>query len=68
MTNNKFNLNISGVLILLATLVLYVLRVTEVIHCSYLLVFVQLAFGPAILLLWVIVMLIWLVVLTLLGK
>ena len=65
MTNNKINVNLSGVLVLLAVLVLYVLRVTGVISCSWFLVFAPLLIGPAIILLYILFGLFWVFLLAL---
>lgn len=67
MGNNKATLNISGSLVLLAVLVLFVLRAAEVISCSWWLVFAPLLIGPAILLFWVLFMLLWVVVVALID-
>ena len=65
MTNNKIIVNLSGVLVLLAVLVLYVLRVTGVITCSWFLVFAPLLIGPAIILLYILFGLLWVFLLAL---
>lgn len=65
MTNNKINVNLSGVLVLLAVLILYVLKVTEVISCSWFLVFAPLLIGPAIILLYILFGLFWVFILAL---
>lgn len=67
-TKNKINVNISGVLVLLAVLTLYVLKVTEVISCSWFLVFAPLLIGPAILIFYVLFGLLWIVLLALFSK
>ena len=66
MTNNKINVNLSGVLVLLAVLVLYMLRVTGVISCSWFLVFAPLLIGPAIILLYILFGLLWVFLIALL--
>lgn len=68
MEKSKLNVNISGVLILLSVLVLYVLKVTGVITCSWFLVFAPLFIGPAILVFYVLFGLLWLVLLALFNK
>ena len=65
MTNNKINVNLSGVLVLLAVLVLYVLKVTEVISCSWFLVFAPLLIGPAIILFYILFGVLWVFLLAL---
>lgn len=65
MTKNKINVNLSGVLVLLAVLILYVLRVTEVITCSWFLVFAPLLIGPAIILFYILFGIFWVFILAL---
>ena len=64
-SKSKLNINLSGVLVLLAVLVLYILKVTGTITCSWFLVFAPLLIGPGIILFYVLFGLLWVFLLAL---